>query len=220
MKKIRKNLNGSCYYFPSYLLCITLILLCFGCGGDEEETLEEVVTSEDFVGTWELIRINGKSPKADAQQDMGEGETVHTATEKIVFASDSSLFHEVYLLQSGAVEDIPGWKNVRLGIEMKATMKGSYVVSVSSVEFIYSGDTLSDVLNFKIDFSWNSGGNLDFEREANQIFDIEQFEDELGQSLKQQLTQDFGLELDTYTFDLKETILTLKNGDEKVYEKR
>lgn len=214
MKKIRKNLNGSCYYFPSCLLCISLILLCFGCGGDDEEILEEVVTSEDFVGTWELIRINGKSPKADAQQDIGEGATVHAATEKIVFASDGSLFGEVYLLMSGPVEDIPGWTNVHLEIKIKGAVKGSYVVSASSVEFIYSGDTLSDVLDFKVDFSWNSGGNLDFEREVNQI------EEEWEQSVRQQLTQDFGLELDTYTFDLKETILTLKNGDEKVYEKK
>ena len=86
MKEIRKKLNESCYSFPFCLLCLYFILLCFGCGGDDQDTLKEVVTSEDFVGTWELIRVDGKTPKVSLQEDFGDEEIeVLQGAVKIVF---------------------------------------------------------------------------------------------------------------------------------------
>ena len=79
------------------ILCLFLISLnLFGCGSDEEELPDEVVSPEDLlVGTWELITIDGKTPKADAQQDIGDEDSeVLTAEAKIVFAPNGSLFQE------------------------------------------------------------------------------------------------------------------------------
>lgn len=201
----------------SFAFYLSFTLLCFGCGGDDTEILKKTFTPEDFVGTWELIKINGKSAKAhyqeDWEEDSGEEGTVQTAMNKIVFASNGSVFEELYLFISIPFENISGWTNVYLGMSVRATIKGSFVVSESAVEFIFSHDNLF----FKFDFSWNSD-DPDFEREANRILDIEEIEKEWNQDVKEQLTR--GLELNTYTFDLEEDLLTLGNGDRKVYRKR
>ena len=72
-----------------YFLLLFLILLgIFGCGDDEEAL-------ENLIGTWELVTVDGRTPRADLQSEMGTEATVLTAGVKYVFSSDGSLFQEL-----------------------------------------------------------------------------------------------------------------------------
>ena len=172
--------------------CVYLLLLCFvllsmfGCGGDED-------ASEDFVGTWELVTVDGITPQANFQSTMGNEFDVLTGGGKYVFSSDGSLFMEASL--SSLIELIK--------FDMTITASGSYVVSGSTVELV-SGDRV----NVEVNFSGNIEG----------ISDIELLEREL----EQEAEQDFGLTTDTWSWSLEGDLLTLSNsnGSEEIYRKR
>ena len=195
--------------------CLILLLVClnstslFGCGGDED-------TSENLVGTWELVTIGGKTPNAYFQQDIGdEAADVVSVAAKLVFASNGSLFREASFVIS--------WEDPTLtvlipdfGFKMNATVtvNGSYVVSGSTVEFI-SGDRV----NVDIDFSINTGGIPEF---AQLEQDLKESAEELSQEAEQELAEEFGLDLETWTWSLEGDILTLSktDGSEEVYRKK
>ena len=106
-----------------FVIIFLLLLGIFGCDRDASEVL---------VGTWELVTIDGKTPKVHFQQDLENQETnVLAAALKLVFAPDGSLFREAsFSLQ------VPRLGISLLRIQMIVTVNGSYVVSNSTVEFI------------------------------------------------------------------------------------
>ena len=79
-------------YWHYCTLCVFLILLgIFGCGGDDDTSDADEDPSENLVGTWELITIDGKTPKADLENDLKNEEAeVISAASKIVLASDGA----------------------------------------------------------------------------------------------------------------------------------
>lgn len=218
-----------------------LLLGIFGCDRDASEVL---------VGTWELVTIDGKTPKVHFQQDLESQETnVLAAALKLVFAPDGSLFREVSLsLQVSML-------GISLRIQMIVTVNGSYVVSSSTVEFI-SGDRV----NIEFNISSDNKGDSEFEQllleqklnfgqdgseklkrsiefgmnlardlfglvsavglELEQESNYGELERELEQLLEQGLAQNLELKLTTYTWKLKGDLLTLRNGSEGVYKKR
>ena len=198
------------HYRDYCILCIFLILLgVFGCGGDEEDT------SSDLVGTWELIRIDGKTLKASFQQEIGDEEIeVLDSAGKIVFASDGSLFQEASLTGRILIESSPNLIYLRMRIHF--TIEGRYVVSGLTVEFIQS----SDDLNAEAYFSWETPENPELKQRLENLLDLEQISQEAAAELEQEIARDFGLALDTHTFDLEGNILTLRNGSERVLRKR
>ena len=99
---------------------------------------------------------------------------------------------------------------------MGFTIKGSYVVSGSTVEFIQSGDAI----NVEAHVSWETPGNPELTQQLEQLLDLEQKSQEAAAEVEQEFARDFGLELDTHTFDLEGNILTLMNGSVRVYRKR
>ena len=204
------------HFLYSSTLCLFLILPGIsGCGGDNEETSDDQDPSKNLVGTWELITIDGKTPKAYFQQDIGDEEIeLLDSAGKVVFASDGSLFQEVLLTVRILIESSPDL--IYLRMRMGITIKGSYVVSGSTVEFIQSGDAI----NAEAHISWETPGNPELTQQLEQLLDWEQKSQEAAAELEQEFARDFGLELDTHTFDLEDNILTLMNGSVNVYRKR
>ena len=209
-----RRILGHFLYYST--LCLFLILPGIsGCGGDNEETSDDQDPSKNLVGTWELITVDGKNPKADSQQDIGDEETeVLDSAGKVVFASDGSLFREVSLTVRILIESSRAL--IYLRMRMGFTIKGSYVVSGSTVEFIQSGDAI----NVEAHFSWETPGNPELTQQLEQLLDLEQISQEAAAKMEQEFERDFGLKLDTHTFDLEGNILTLMNGSVRVYRKR
>ena len=174
--------------------CFILLLLyfisisLFGCGGDED-------ASEDLVGTWDLVTVDGRTPVGDIQRHIGNEFDVLTAEGKNIFSSDGSFFQEVSF--SALIDFVK--------MEISVTASGSYVISDSTVELI-SGDRVNVVVNI----TGNTEGISDS--------DIEQLEREI----EQQGEQDFGLTTATWTWRLEGDILTLSqtDGSEEVYKKK
>ena len=209
-----RRILGHYLYYSA--LCLFLILLGIsGCGGDNEETSDDQDPSKNLVGTWELITVNGKTQKAHFQQDTGDEEIeLLDFAEKVVFASDGSLFQEMLFTVRILIESSPDL--IYLRVRMGFTIKGSYVVSGSTVEFIQSGDAI----NVEAHFSWETPGNPELTQQLEQLLDLEQESQEAAAEAEQEFARDFGLELDTHTFDLEGNIFTLMNGSVRVYRKR
>ena len=199
------------HYWHHCILCLFLILLgVFGCGGDNEETSDDQDPSKDLVGTWELITVGGKT----FQPEMVDEETeLLDAAEKLVFASDGSLFQEVSFTTRILIESSPNLIYLRMRI--RVTIKGSYVVSGSTVEFIQTGDAA----NIEMHISWETPGDPELKQRLEQLSDWEEYSQERGAELEES-ARDAGLRLDTHTFDLEGDLLTLMNGGEHVYRKR
>ena len=192
------------------ILCFLLILFgLFGCGGDEE------AASKDLVGTWELITVDGKTPRAYFQQ-IAENEDfeVLAMALKVVFASDGTLFQELSFTARALINTSPSL--IYLRVYMRFIIKGHYVVSDSTVEFIRA----FDATNIQTDFSLETPGNPELKQRLDQDLDWEQYEQDLESEVKQEAQDFFGLELDTYTYNVEGDILTLTNGSEDVYKKR
>ena len=192
----------------SILYFLLILFGIFGCGGDEG------TTSEDLVGTWELITVDGKMPRADVQQIAGnEDFEVLAVALKVVFASDRTLFQELSITARRLINTSPSL--IYLRMYMSLTTKGRYVASDSTVQFIQA----LDPTNIQMDFSWETPGNSDLKQRLDQNSDWEQYEQELESAFRQG-AQDFGFEVDTYTYKVEGDILTLTNGIEDVYRKR
>ena len=196
----------NCFY---QLLIFFLLLGMLGCGGDEEDPVE------NLVGSWELITIDGKTPKEDAQEDDEDIE-IRSAARKYVFASDGSLFAEIsmsFSFQQTTLSAIPGF-NVEYTINYRftVTINGNYVVSGSTLEFI-----IGDRVNAEVDFSINTGGIPELERLEQEL---KQWAQEWAQEFEQEFKQEWELKLETYTWELEEDLLTLRNGSEEVYRKK
>ena len=209
-----RRILGHYLYYSA--LCLFLILPGIsGCGGDSEETSDDQDPSKNLVGTWELITVDGKTPKADLQQNTVDEEIeILDSAGKVVFASDGSLFQERSFTFRILIESSPDL--IYLRMRMGFTIKGSYVVSGSTVEFIQSGDAIS----VEAHVSWETPGNPELTQQLEQLLDLEQESQEAAAEAEQEFARDFGLELDTHTFDLEGNILTLMNGSVDVYRKR
>ena len=100
-------------------------------------------------------------------------------------------------------------------MRIRVTIKGSYVVSGSTVEFIQTGDAA----NIEMHISWETPGDPELKQRLEQLSDWEEYSQERGAELEES-ARDAGLRLDTHTFDLEGDLLTLMNGGEHVYRKR
>ncbi len=196
----------------------TILLIIFGCGSDNENPIKAESPSEKIVGSWELITVNSKSPKRDAQEDMGDEWEVVNASEKLVFTANSSLVREQTVEFTQRVEDnslIPGWLlEFTIRFQTAATVDGSYVISDQTIEFISGGRSNIDI-SFSIDDSEGFEALKELEQEINKqmIETTRVLEDEFASNIE--------LELDTYTFDFNGNQLTLLQGSErKVYRKQ
>ena len=201
------------------ILCLFLILLgIFGCGGDSEETSDDQDSSKNLVGTWELITIDGKTPKADAQKNLQSEETeVLALAAKIILASDDALFQEMSLTVRTLIEVPPNPIYIRSRV--RQTVEGRYVVSGSTIELIRSGDDMKVTTHT----SWESPGNIELKQQLEQDPDSEEFRQGFEAGLKDALEKNadnWALQLSTNTFDLEGDILTLTNGSKQVYKKR
>ena len=153
------------------ILCLFLILLgIFGCGSDSEETSDDQDSSKNLVGTWELITIDGKTPKADAQKNLQSEETeVLALAAKIILASDGALFQEMSLTVRTLIEVPPNPIYIRSRV--RQTVEGRYVVSGSTIELIRSGDDMKVTTHT----SWESPGNIELKQQLEQDPDSEEF---------------------------------------------
>ena len=191
-----------------YLLSISL----FGCGGDED-------TSETLVGTWELVAIGGESLKSDQHFDRrDEGTDVANMEVKSVFGSDGSWVSEItlshrWLLEEGVL--VKGvYVNPAITLTETITVKGSYVVSGSTIELM-SGDSRN--VKKEIAFDWPEIEGIDFEALEKAV------KQELGLKHWAEETESaFELTTDTYTWNLEGDILTLSQtkGTEEVYRRK
>ena len=198
-----------------YLMSFLILPGISGCGGDSEETSDDQDPSENLVGTWELITVDGKTPKAELQQNTVDEEIeILDSAGKLVFASDGSLFQERSFTVRILIKSSPDL--IYLRMRMGFTVKGSYVASGSTVEFIQS----ADAINVEAHLSWETPGNPELTQQLEQLLDLEQESQEATAEAEQEFARDFGLELNTHTFDLEDNILTLMNGDVRVYRKR
>ena len=202
----------------SIFWCFLILLGIFGCG-DEDTPIVNEDPSEKIVGSWELITIDGKSLKVDAQQDWGneEGEVVE-ATEKFVFGADSSFFREISLVLKQRVKDSSVIPNLLLDFTIRLhfsfTLNGTYIVSDQVIEFI-----LGDRVNVDFDFSIDDAESFPELEELEQ--EIKESMQESARELEQEFVSELELELDTHTFDFEGDHLTLVRASEnRVYRKR
>lgn len=201
------------------IFCFFCILLAiFGCGSDEEEPVVEETPSEKIVGSWDLVTVNGKSLKADVQEDAENGWEVVEAGEKLVFAPDGSLFKEASIGMKLRVEDssiVDGWLlDFTVRMYFKLTLNGTYVISDQTIEFI-SGVRVNVEFDFSIDDTANIPELENLEQEMKESLS------ESTQEFEQEFASEFELELDTHTFDFNGDRLTLVQGSERiVYRKR
>ena len=216
------------FVYTCLLLCSVVSVGLLGCGGDEIEAEKDPL--EDLVGTWELIKIGGKTPQAYFQGDGNDGE-VSEASMKLVFASDGLLYREA-LISFSETESID--TEVRslkveytIGLKMKITVNGSYVVSGSTLEII-SGERVNADVSFSFSYDVDTAGIPELEeleqelnekaRELEKEFK-EEFK-EVERALEQEFRDEFGLELTTYTWHLENDLLTLTDEDQEVYRKK
>lgn len=193
-----------------YLLACLILLSLFSCAGDEADP------SEDLIGTWELVSIDGKTPKAAFQEDWGDKETeVIAAAMKLVFVSDGSLFLEVSATQLENMADL--LSPIFLKMAFRFTMEGRYVLSGSTIEFIFSFDHLNIDIE---DISVETPGHPELQQRLEQELDFQEVIQELEAEGKSEIAEESALVLETSTFDLEADILTLSNGSESVYRKR
>ena len=203
----------------SRILCFFLILLgIFGCG-DEDTSVVNEDPSEKIVGSWELITIDGKTPKADSQQDIGddEGEVVEAGV-KFVFGADSSFFREYSLVIKQRVKDnsvvIPGLLlDFTIRYYLSLTLNGTYIISDQVIEFI-QGDRVNVDFDFSIDDTESFPALEELEQEVKESLQ------EFARELEQKFVSELELELDTHTFDFEGDRLTLMNGSKSVYRKK
>ena len=201
------------------ILCVFLILLgVFGCGGDEVDTADdevdtaddEVDTAAKIIGTWELITIDGKKPKAYIQQDIEDEATeILAVANKILFASNGIFRQETLITSRVLILDAPTPVYIRSVLSI--TTKGRYAVSISTVVFIYSNDE-----DIKLDLSLDTPGNPKLKQQLEQQAEWK----ELKAKAKQEAPHDFKLDLNIQTLELEGDILTSTNNGKVVYRKR
>lgn len=218
-------------FVPSWhycTLCVFLILLgVFGCGGDDDTSGADEDSSEDssknLVGTWELITVDGKTPKADFENGLKNEEIeVIAVASKMVLASDDALFQDWSLTVRTLIQAPP---KIYIRSRVLQTVEGRYVVSGSTIELIRPGDDV----RFTIHTSWETPGNPVLKQQLEQDPDWEEFRQGFEAGLKEELQKNvdnWALQLSTHTFDLTHMFglandrLTLINGSTRVYEKR
>lgn len=199
--------NG-CILLLLYFLSISL----FGCGDDED-------AAETLVRTWELVAIDGEPLKSDQQSDRGDkGTDVANMEVKSVFGSDGSWVSEItlshrWLLEEGVL--VKGvYVNPAIILTETITVKGSYVVSGSTIELM-SGDSRN--VKKEVAFDWPETKGIDFEAVEEAV------EQELGlKHWEEETESEFEVTTDTYTWNLEGDILTLiqTDGREEVYRKK
>ena len=194
------------------LLLYFLSISLFGCGDDED-------ASETLVGTWELVAIDGEIFKSDQKSDRGNaGTDVANMEVKSVFGSDGSWVSEITLSHRWLLEEgvrVKGvYVNPAIILTETITVKGSYVVSGSTIELM-SGDSRN--VKKGIAFDWPEIEGIDFETLEQAV------KQELGlKHWEEETESEFEVTTDTYTWDLEGDILTLSqaNGREEVYRKK
>lgn len=201
------------------ILCFFLILLgIFGCGDDEVETSDDEVetpdeavdTSAKIIGTWELITIDGKKPKAYIQQDIeNEATEVLEVENKMIFASNGIFRQEASITTRLLIDDVPS--PIYLRSHLHITTKGRYAVSFPTIVLISDDD--SDV---KLDISLETPGNPELKKQLEQQAAWKQLKAET----QQEAADDFRLNLNIHTLELEGDILTPTNDSEIVYKKR
>ena len=206
--------------YTCLMFCCLVLVGLLGCGGDE---VEEKDPLEDLVGSWELIKIGGKTAQAYWE--------VSKASMKLVFAPDGSLYREALISSSGTesiATGIPGLEvEYTVELKLKITVNGNYVGSGSTLEVI-SGDQINTDFSIAVSYDVDTRGIPELEelerklnekaREIEQEFDEEAKEFE--KSFEQEFREEYGLELTTYTWYLENDLLTLTDEDQEVYRKK
>ena len=192
-------------YMSKYFLIFLILLGICGCGSDEDtsEPIDEDPI-EKLVGTWNLINYD----------DMNIEDTEEVRS-RLVISSDSTLLWKMWLTFSERLESSP---LIYMKTEVNATIKGSCVVSDSSLAFIYS----EDALNLELHYSFEAPGNPELQQRLEQ--ELEKYEQEIEER-EAEVEENFvsGLKVESYTgtLNLEGNILTLIGDDEKwVFEKR
>ena len=198
------KLNQWLYTLPFCLLCIFLISLHFGCGEDNAED-----TSQNLVGTWELIEIDAQTPKTYFQHaSAGEAVEGFKTTEilnvayQLVLSSNETYFSEMSFTMRGLVDD--SVTPIYVKMDMQMTDQGRYVVLDSVIEFTPSADSL----NFGIDASWEVPEHPEREQELDQALNWEDYLEEY----RNEPIGEIALELSSSTFDLEGNLLTLEGN--------
>ena len=80
-------------FLLSLLLLVSILLLIFGCGSDEDDTQQR---TEDLVGRWEFVSFGEQSvgERIDAFFD-DTGVKVNPTQNSLVFNRDGSWFREI-----------------------------------------------------------------------------------------------------------------------------
>ena len=201
------------------IFCFFVILLAiFGCGSDEDIPAVDEDPAKKIVGSWELVTINGKSPKADAQASEDDWEVVE-AKGKRVFAADGSFFIEIELLMKMRVEDstiIAGFfLDFTVRMYLAFTLNGTYVVSDQVIEQI-----LGDRVNVDFDFSIDDAESFPELEELEQ--EVKKSAQEFAREAEEEFVQEFELEVSSIMFNLEDDRLTLvhDSGRKEVYRKK
>ncbi len=157
--------------YTCLIFCCLVLVVLLGCGGDEVE--EEKDPLEDLVGTYELVKIGGKTPEAYFQNEIDA--EVSEGSMKLVFAPDGSLYREASFLASFTETIDPAeiydlMVDVIFELKFKFTVNGSYVASGSTLEII-SGDQINTDFSITVSVDVETLG----------VPELEEFEQELNE---------------------------------------
>lgn len=153
------------YYAKIFVLPIAAgLLFILACGDDDPEPPS---LSEQLVGSWEIISIDGETLEEAVLDEFGEEERLDAEFTKkeYVFAANGSVFVNFgasIVFTEGAVS---------VTVSFTLTGKGTYTVSGSTLTTI-----LEDVhITLEPEDLWASSGVTaqDFEEEFNPKFEIE-----------------------------------------------
>ena len=200
-------------------LLILLVLAISGCGEiDEQPPAEAPNPAKDLVGTWEMITIDGETPKEDAQKNVNLAELKILAVDtKIVFAEDGAFFQDLKLTSRVLIESKPNL--IYLKTLVRQTVEGSYVVSETTLELIRSGEDVKITTHT----SWETPDKPELKQQLEQDLSSQEFKEGFDVGFKDALQKNvdnWGLQLKTNTFHIENNILTLSNGIERVYRKK
>ena len=182
------NMGRKNYYRENFIIALILIGLAvfLSCGGDEE--VPSGPSKEDLVGSWEIISIDGENPETyfDLGQDE-DGVESRVSKNDYAFVANNSFF-----INFGfeTVDDLGD--GISLTSEMTISVKGSYIVSGSSLSLFL------EEVNVRLepnDF-WQSVGVTE-------------------EALEKELARDRFLDVENSTWILTGNTLTLTSDDVK-----
>lgn len=142
------------------------LLFILACGDDEKRLMPEPLSlSEQLVGSWEIISIDGKTLGEYFVDEFGEGQRIdmEVSPKEMLFAANGSVFANLgfkFVITSGAV-------SVTMSVTM--TAKGTYIVSGSTLTTVWEDMHVT----LEPEDLWADGGVTAQELEEDLDFQIE-----------------------------------------------